>query len=81
MHQDTVRARAFAMPLTSPAFPVGPYRFRNREYLIITYRTDPQKLRDLVPEPLEVGEPLVKFEFIRMPEADPASATTRKADR
>jgi acetoacetate decarboxylase len=41
MHQDTVRTRAFAMPLTSPAYPIGPYRFRNREYLIITYRTDP----------------------------------------
>ncbi|WP_254027375.1 acetoacetate decarboxylase family protein, partial [Mesorhizobium ventifaucium] len=52
MQQDTVRASAFAMPLTSPAYPAGPYRFRNREYLIITYRTDPQKLRDLVPEPL-----------------------------
>ena len=69
MHQDTVREKAFAMPLTSPAYPVGPYRFRNREYLIITYRTDPQKLRDLVPEPLEVREPLVKFEFIRMPDS------------
>ncbi len=69
MHQDTVREKAFAMPLTSPAYSVGPYRFRNREYLIITYRTDPQKLRDLVPEPLEVGDPLVKFEFIRMPDS------------
>ena len=57
------------MPLTSPAYPAGPYRFRNREYLIITYRTDPQKLRDLVPEPLQVREPLVKFEFIRMPDS------------
>ena len=55
------------MPLTSPAYPAGPYRFRNREYLIITYRTDPQKLRDLVPEPLQVRDALVKFEFIRMP--------------
>ena len=52
MHEDTVRTRAFAMPLSSPAYPIGPYRFRNREYLIITYRTDPQKLRELVPEPL-----------------------------
>ena len=42
MHEDTVRTRAFAMPLSSPAYPIGPYRFRNREYLIITYRTDPQ---------------------------------------
>ncbi|TIS67973.1 MAG: acetoacetate decarboxylase, partial [Mesorhizobium sp.] len=25
MHQDTVRGRAFAMPLTSPAYPPGPY--------------------------------------------------------
>ena len=41
MHEDTVRTRAFAMPLSSPAYPIGPYRFRNREYLIITYRTDP----------------------------------------
>ena len=69
MHEDTVRTRAFAMPLGSPAYPIGPYRFRNREYLIITYRTDPQKLRALVPEPLEVREPLVKFEFIRMPDS------------
>ncbi|RWP28591.1 acetoacetate decarboxylase [Mesorhizobium sp.] len=69
MHQDTVRGRALAMPLTSPAYPAGPYRFSNREYLIITYRTDPQKLRDLVPEPLQVCEPLVKFEFIRMPDS------------
>jgi acetoacetate decarboxylase len=69
MKQDEVRRRAFAMPLTSPAYPVGPYRFVNREYLIIAYRTDPQKLRELVPEPLEVDEPLVKFEFIRMPDS------------
>ena len=69
MQQDTIRETAFAMPLTSPAYPVGPYRFRNREYLIITYRTDPQKLRDLVPEPLQLREPLVKFEFIRMPDS------------
>lgn len=69
MNEDDVRSRAFAMPLTSPAYPVGPYRFVNREYLIITYRTDPATLRALVPEPLEIEEPLVKFEFIRMPDS------------
>src|ERR1700719_5414607 len=69
MNQDEVRAGAYAMPLTSPAFPIGPYRFVNREFLIITHRTDPQKLRELVPEPLQVEEPLVKFEFIRMPDS------------
>ena len=69
MKESDVRARAFAMPFTSPAFPIGPYRFVNREYLIITYRTDPRKLRELVPELLQIDEPLVKFEFIRMPDS------------
>jgi acetoacetate decarboxylase len=67
MKEYEVRDKAFAMPLTSPAYPPGPYRFIDREYMIITYRTDPDKLRALVPEPLEVTEPIVKYEFIRMP--------------
>jgi acetoacetate decarboxylase len=71
MRVAEVRERAFAMPLTSPAFPPGPYRFIDREYLNITYRTDPAKLRAVVPEPLEINEqePLVKHEFIRMPDS------------
>lgn len=64
-----IQAQAFAMPLTSPAFPRGPYRFTQREFLIITYRTDADALRAVVPEPLQIGEPLVKFEFIRMPDS------------
>lgn len=64
-----VRRTAFAMPLTSPSYPPGPYRFFNREYLIITYRTDPAALAAVVPEPLQVAEPLVKYEFIRMPDS------------
>ncbi len=66
----TIRKTAFAMPLTSPAFPPGPYRFVRREYFIITYRTDPEALRLVVPEPLELGDdPLVNYEFIRMPDS------------
>ena len=41
MKHETARASAFAMPLTNPAFPSGTYRFFNREYFIIQYRTDP----------------------------------------
>ena len=69
MREKEVLERAFAMPLTNPAYPPGPYRFIDREYLIITYRTDPVKLRAVVPEPLELNEPEpdVKYEFIRMP--------------
>src|SRR5215218_5497981 len=69
MKIDDVRKTAYSMPLTNPSFPPGPYRFFNREYFIITYRTDPDKLRAVVPEPLEVDEPLVKYEFIRMPDS------------
>ena len=69
MKIEDIKANAFAMPLTSPAFPRGPYRFSNREFLIITYHTDMDALRAVVPEPLEILEPLVKFEFIRMPDA------------
>ena len=49
-----VRKSAFAMPLTSPSYPPGPYKFVNREYMIITYRTDIDALRAVVPEPLDV---------------------------
>jgi acetoacetate decarboxylase len=66
MTPTRVREKAFAMPVTSPAFPVGPYRFVDREFLIITYRTDPDRLREVVPEPLRIEEPLVHYEFIRM---------------
>ncbi|MEV6116114.1 acetoacetate decarboxylase [Streptomyces sp. NPDC052109] len=55
-------------PLSGPAYPPGPYRFYRREYLNITYRTDPDAMRAVVPEPLEVGDPLVRFEVIRMPD-------------
>jgi acetoacetate decarboxylase len=69
MKHDTVRAAAFTMPLTNPAFPPGPYRFVNREYFIIQYRTDPDALRRVVPEPLALTEPVVNYEFIRMPDS------------
>ena len=56
MKIDDVRRTAYSMPLTSPSFPPGPYRFFNREYFVITYRTDPEALAAVVPEPLEVTE-------------------------
>ncbi len=59
MTGEEIRKRAYAMPLTSPAKPPGPCRFVNREYLIITYRTDPERLRAIVPSPLVVEALLV----------------------
>ena len=69
MNIQDVKRNAFAMPLTSPAFPPGPYRFINREFLIVTYRTDLDALRAVVPEPLQVTDAIVKYEFIRMPDS------------
>lgn len=60
--------RQFTTPLGGPAYPRGPYRFTDREYLNITYRTDREALQAIVPEPLEVDEPLVRFEVMRMPD-------------
>src|ERR1700732_2948408 len=68
-----IRRNAFAMPLHDPAYPPGPYKFYNREFVVITYRTDIDKLREAVPEPgpepLEVFGHTVAYEFIRMPDS------------
>ncbi|MQY05869.1 acetoacetate decarboxylase [Actinomadura macrotermitis] len=57
-------------PLSAPPYPLRPTRFIDREYLNIVYRTDPDALRAVVPEPLEVAEPLVRFEVMHMGDVD-----------
>jgi acetoacetate decarboxylase len=69
MKANAVRDKAFSMPLNSPSYPPGPYRFIDREYLIITYRTDRAALERVVPQPLEIVDAIVKYEFIRMPDS------------
>jgi acetoacetate decarboxylase len=64
MKASDVRKTAYSMPLTSPAYPKGPYRFFNREFLVITYRTDPEKLRAVVPEPLEILTSLSRSQIL-----------------
>jgi acetoacetate decarboxylase len=59
-----------SMPMASPSYPRGPYRFINREYLIVTYLSDPEAIRAALPEPLEPDESgTVLFEVIRMPDS------------
>ena len=67
MDVEEVR-RQSTTPLGAPAYPSGRYRFTGREYLNILYRTDAEAMRRVVPEPLTVGDPLVKFEVMRMPD-------------
>ncbi|MFJ5728993.1 acetoacetate decarboxylase [Streptomyces paradoxus] len=65
MKTEDVRQHVTA-PLTSPAYPPMVPRFTHREYLNIVYRTDPEALRAVVPEPLRVDDPLVRFEVMKM---------------
>jgi acetoacetate decarboxylase len=59
-----------SMPLAAPSYPRGPYRFIDREYLIVTYESDPAAIREALPEPLEPdGSNTVLYEFIRMPDS------------
>ncbi len=59
-----------SMPILGGCYPPGPYRFINREYLIITYESDPDAIRSMVPEPLEPDDGnLVAYEFMKMPDS------------
>src|SRR5260370_39506210 len=48
--------KQYTTPIAAPAFVQGPHRFKRREYLNITYRTDREALAKLVPEPLEIDQ-------------------------
>ena len=37
------------MPLAGPSYPKGPYRFVDREYMVISYETDPDIIRAQLP--------------------------------
>ncbi|CAM5545402.1 putative acetoacetate decarboxylase [Streptomyces afghaniensis 772] len=65
MQAEDVRQH-LTTPLTSPAYAPAVPRFTDREYLNVVYRTDPDALRAVVPEPLRIGEPLVRFEVMKM---------------
>ena len=59
-----------SIPAASPSYPFGPYRFVDREYMIIAYESDPDAVRQAVPEPLvPTPESVVYYEWIRMPDS------------
>lgn len=69
MRQDAIRKLA-SMPAAGPSYPAGPYRFIDREYMVITYETEPALIREQLPEPLEpLDQPLVHYEWIKMPDS------------
>ncbi len=69
MRQEDI-LRLPSMPMAGPSYPAGPYRFINREFLVITYETDPDLIRMGLAEPLEpIEQPIVHYEWIKMPDS------------
>lgn len=67
---SAVARRAWAMPFTSPSFPRGKFVYKNREYLVLKYRTTKTSLQSVVPEPFELpDEPIAQYEFTRTPDS------------
>lgn len=59
-----------SMPISAISYPRGPYRFVDRQYLVVTYESDPEAIREHVPEPLAPdGSNTVFYEFMRMPDS------------
>ncbi|SLN30657.1 acetoacetate decarboxylase [Oceanibacterium hippocampi] len=59
-----------SMPAAGPSYPFGPYRFVDREYMIIIYESDPDAIRAAVPEPLVPdASNQVFYEWIKMPDS------------
>lgn len=69
MNKDQI-LKLSGMPAQAPSYPRGPYRFVNREYLIINYESDPDAIRAAIPEPLEPAPGnIIAYEFIKMPDS------------
>lgn len=59
-----------SMPAAAPSYPRGPYRFIDRQHMVIVYESDPAAIRRALPEPLEpLAEPLVAYEWMGMPDS------------
>jgi len=59
-----------SMPAVGSSYPKGPYRFINREYMIVTYESDPAAIRAILPEPLQPApNNLISYEFMKMPDS------------
>jgi acetoacetate decarboxylase len=66
--QDVLNLQS--MPAASASYGRPPYRFINREYFIVSYESDPEAIRQAVPEPLQPdGSNTVLYEWIKMPDS------------
>ena len=58
-----------SIPILGEGYPRAPNRFINREYLVISYETDLDMIRKVLPEPLEPAGNVVNFEVMKMPDS------------
>jgi acetoacetate decarboxylase len=56
----------YGTPLVAPPYFLRRARFHDREHFNVLYRTDPEALAKVVPEPLRFDDPLVRFEIMNM---------------
>jgi acetoacetate decarboxylase len=68
MNRDEILALP-SIPVLGSSYMKPPNRFIDREYLIITYESDPEAIRRLVPEPMQPRGNQVVFEVMRMPDS------------
>lgn len=59
-----------SMPLQSPTFPHGPYRFFDRQYMVVYYKTDADTIRALLPEPLQPDGDVVSVQWLDLPDGE-----------
>lgn len=59
-----------SMPLQSPTFPRGPYRFFRRQYLVVAYQTDAAAIREALPEPLMPAGDTVAVQWLDLPDGE-----------
>lgn len=59
-----------SMPLQSPTFPRGPYKFFNRQYLVVSYKTDPDAIRAALPEPLQPAGDVASVQWLDLPDGE-----------
>jgi len=59
-----------SMPLQAPTYPTGPYKFFNRQYMIVYYRSDPAQIREMLPEPLEPDGDVVSVQWLDLPDGE-----------
>ena len=59
-----------SMPLQSPTFPRGPYRFFRRQSLVLSYRSDAAAIREALPEPLAPDGDVVAVQWLDLPDGE-----------